>query len=307
MLFGTGAGMGVLAGATTCGVLHTGLLAGVVRDGEVGRHVAGFLGAKVVVHVILGVLLGLLGSQVKPGAEVRGMLLLVSGLVVVYFALDLLGVVRRERACAKPSRLRSGWLVGAATVFVPCGLTVSAELLAVASGSPVQGAAVMGGFVLGTAPMTGVLGFGAGLLRGRLARVLGVVLLGVAAWTVVGGLRLTGWASGARAPTAIDARFVALGATGQTITVHALDRGYRPALLAARAGVPTTLVLRTDGTQGCTRAFEIPSRDVTLALPVTGEQRLDLGSPPPGRLPFTCSAGHYPGSITFRLSPPGVG
>ncbi|GAB2864361.1 hypothetical protein GCM10022221_75490 [Actinocorallia aurea] len=302
VLFVTGVGGGLLAGATTCGVLHTGLLAGVVREGgPVGRHVGVFLGAKLVAHTALGALLGVVGQAVRPGAEVRGALLVVSGVLVLYFALDLLGVpVRRRRKCAGPSRLRSAWLIGAATVLVPCGLTVSAELLAVTSGSAAEGAAVMAGFVLGTAPVTGVLGFGAGLLRGRLARALGAVLLAVAGWTVVGGLRLGGWFDTARAPVAIDARFVAQGPAGQTVTVHALDGGYRPALLAARAGVPTVLVLRTDGTRGCTRAFEIPSRGVSVLLPERGERRIDLGVPAAGRLAFVCSAGHYPGSVTFR-------
>ncbi|MDX6744768.1 sulfite exporter TauE/SafE family protein [Actinocorallia sp. A-T 12471] len=303
VLFVTGAGAGMLAGVTTCGVLHTGLLAGVVREGgSPARHVGEFLAAKLVVHTLLGALLGLVGRAVRPSAEVRGVLLVVSGLLVLYFALDFLGVpVRRRRSCEEPSRLRSAWLVGAATVFVPCGLTVSAELLAVASGSAVQGAAVMAGFVLGTAPVTGVLGLSAGLLRGRLARVLGVALLVVAGWTVVGGVRLGGWLDGQGPPQAIDARFVAQApGGGQTITVHALDRGYRPALLAARAGVPTVLVLRTDGTRGCTRAFEIPDRGVSLLLPEKGELRVDLGVPRAGRLRFVCAAGHYPGAITFR-------
>jgi hypothetical protein len=35
-------------------------------------------------------------------------------------------------------------------------------------------------------------------------------------------------------------------------------------------------------------------------LPVTGDTRLDLGTPRPGRLRFTCAAGHYPGAVTFR-------
>ncbi|MBX6767762.1 MAG: sulfite exporter TauE/SafE family protein, partial [Actinomadura rubrobrunea] len=80
----------------------------------------------------------------------------------------------------------------------------------------------------------------------------------------------------------------------------ALDRGYRPAVLTARAGVHTVLVLRTRGTRGHTRAFTIPSRGVDLVLPVDGEARVDLGTPRPGRLRFVCASGHYPGSITFR-------
>ncbi|GAA3239200.1 sulfite exporter TauE/SafE family protein [Actinocorallia longicatena] len=328
-LFATGAGTGLLAGATTCAALHTGLLAGVTREARHPvRPVASFLGAKLASHTALGAALGLLGDAVRPGPSLRSVLLLVSALVLAFFALDLLGVPLRRRrrsscgcdaACAacgdaahgahegrlrRLVRGRGAAVMGAATVLVPCGLTLSAELLAVGSGSALAGAVVMAAFVLGTAPLSGLLGLGAGLMRGRLGRVLGTALLVVAVWTALGGLRLGGWLPEQTAAAAIDPRYVATGADGvQVVTVHATDRGYRPALLGARAGVPTVLVVRTAGTTGCTRAFEIPKLRVERLLPETGEVRVDLGTRAAGRLRFVCSAGHYPGSITFQKEP----
>ncbi|WP_460370212.1 cupredoxin domain-containing protein, partial [Actinocorallia lasiicapitis] len=103
------------------------------------------------------------------------------------------------------------------------------------------------------------------------------------------------------AAASIDPRYVATGPDGvQVVTVHAADRGYRPALLGARAELPTVLVVRTDGPTGCTRALELPQLGLERMLPVTGETRIELGARPPGRLRFICSAGHYPGSITFQ-------
>ncbi|MGK5558214.1 urease accessory protein UreH domain-containing protein, partial [Actinomadura kijaniata] len=207
--------------------------------------------------------------------------------------------------CAlRPGGMRRPAVLGAATVLVPCGLTLSAEVLAVASRSPVGGAAVMAGFVLGTVPLFGLLGVTLGraltLLRGRLAALAGVALLAVAAWTATSGLRLAGWAptAGAAAGTGRAVRTDAAGV--QEVTVWALDRGYRPALVTARAGVRTVLVVRTSGTRGHTRAFTIPGRGLDVVLPVSGETRIDLGAPGPGRMRFVCASGHYPGTITFR-------
>jgi len=301
--FVTGTGMGLLAGLTTCAALHTGLLAGLAgRPGDrPTRLVASFLTGKLAAHTALGALLGGAGAAVQPGPLLRSLLLGASAAVLAYFALRLVRPRAADRSCPKPSRSSRPSLIGAATVLVPCGITLSAELLAVASRSPWTGAAIMAGFVLGTAPVTGVLGVSASLLRGLPSRLLGAALLGVAAWTMLGALRLGGWLPDTAAAPAIDARFVATDASGaQTITVHALNDGYRPAFLSARAGVPTVLVISTRDTTGCTLAFTLPRRGTSLVLPRTGQTRVDLGVPAPGRLRFVCSAGHYPGSITFR-------
>ncbi|TDD60409.1 sulfite exporter TauE/SafE family protein, partial [Actinomadura darangshiensis] len=284
------------------------------RTGAV-RPVGVFLAAKLGTHALLGALLGLVGGAVQPGPRVRGALLVAAALILALFALDLLGfkparrILRRDEEpehCRTP-RFRRPAALGAATVLLPCGLTLSAELLAVTSRSALGGAAVMTGFVLGTAPLFGLIGVTVGrtlaVLRGRLTALLAVALIAVAGWTLMSGLRLAGRLpdGGGTASAADSARFVRTDASGtQVVTVWALDRGYRPALLTARAGVRTVLVLRTRDTRGHTRAFTIPSLGKDVVLPVTGETRVDLGAPAPGRLRFVCASGHFPGAITFR-------
>jgi sulfite exporter TauE/SafE len=343
-LFLAGAGAGLLAGGTTCAATQLGLLTGAVGgaagagSGAAGtrpvRQVSVFLAAKLASHAALGALLGLVGGAVQPGPRVRGTLLAAAAAVLALFALDLLGFrpVRRllrrdgahssesesesesgpgdgEEGCHPPraGRSRRPVLLGAATVLVPCGLTLSAELLAVTSRSVVGGAVVMAAFVLGTAPLFGLIGVTVGrtraLLRGRLTALLAVALLAVSGWTLLSGLRLGGWLpSGGGATAAADsARFVRTDASGtQVVTIWALNQGYRPALLTARAHVHTVLVLRTRHTSGHMRVFTIPSRDKDVYLPATGETRVDLGAPGPGRMPFMCASGHFPGAVTFR-------
>ena len=58
------------------------------------------------------------------------------------------------------------------------------------------------------------------------------------------------------------------GAGGtQRIDVWATDRGYRPGVVTARAGMPTEIVFHLMGAPGCTRMLTINGRDV--ALPAT--------------------------------------
>lgn len=344
-LFVSGAGAGLLAGATSCSAVQLGLLASAMSGPpRGGRPIGIFLGGRLVSHVALGAAMGAAGAAVRLPPQVRTIALACAAAALALFALDLLGVrwtgrlLRRRAggACAAtpvpvpqtgaplgvssgsglpsvaagrrfpvPPVWRAGGL-GAATIFVPCGLTLSAEIMAAASRSVLGGAAVMAGFVLGTVPFVGLaglaLGRGTAVLRGRAAALAGAVLLVVAGWTLLSGLRLGGWLprDGAVA-TAIDGRFVADDAAGtQVITIWALDRGYRPSAVTARPGRPTVLVVRTRNTYGCVRAFTVPARRIDRVLPVTGATRVDLGVPAAGRLRFTCATGHYPGVIDFR-------
>ncbi len=63
----------------------------------------------------------------------------------------------------------------------------------------------------------------------------------------------------------------------QRIVIEALNGGYSPSVLRARAGVPTGLTVRTDGVFGCTRGFVIPSRGLQKVLPETGATLVNLG------------------------------
>lgn len=281
-----------------------------------------FLTGKLVSHTMLGALLGAFGAVLQPSARVQAILLLVAGALMLVFALDLMGVRALSRWTPRPPvawmRLvrrssRSGWVLtpavlGFLTVLLPCGVTLSVELIAVTSGSPLSGAAVMAGFVLGTGPLFAVLGYllrqSTKILQGRLRVVTGIVVLAVAVWTAVSGLRLGGWispAEGIAAPAATSS--VQLDAARrQTITLQVDDTSYAPQRVTARAATPTTLILRTEGTNGCTRAFVIPDLGVQQILPETGSTSIDLGSRPAGTLQYSCAMGMYGGEIVFAAT-----
>ncbi|WP_344593240.1 sulfite exporter TauE/SafE family protein [Actinomadura vinacea] len=201
-------------------------------------------------------------------------------------------------------------LLGLATVLIPCGVTISVEALALASGSPLAGAATMAVFVLGTGPLFAVLGYAARKAatawRGRLTVVTGLVVLGMGLYTLNGGLELAGSplaASriGQTAGIAGEAPAATMAATTengqQTVVITARTNSYSPANVQVRSRVPTTLVIKSDGAQGCIRSFII--RGEQKILPVNGETRIDLGVLQPGRLDYACGMGMYTGLITI--------
>ncbi|CAM4339477.1 sulfite exporter TauE/SafE family protein [Nocardia ninae] len=286
--------------------------------------VSGFLAGKLVSHTLFGALLGALGSAVQLSLGMRTWLQIGAGLLIVTFGLAQLGVPGFRRIVIEPpacwtrlvrtqARSRAALapaLLGVATILIPCGVTLSVAALALASGSPLQGAAIMAVFVLGTGPLFALLGYAARLAatawRGRLDLATGLVVLAMGLYTLNGGLELTG------SPLAASRIAASLGPAGpapdavaativdgtQTVAITARTGSYSPHAIAATAGLPTTLVIKSDNASGCVRYLVIPDRGIEQILPVRGETRVDLGVLEPGRLDYTCGMGMYSGVIT---------
>ncbi|MEW9547258.1 sulfite exporter TauE/SafE family protein [Nonomuraea sp. NPDC050783] len=278
---------GLVAGTATCAATQGGLLVGLVGRGGDPAAVGWFLAGRLGSYTLAGALLGLLGSAVSLPPAARAALLVAAGVMVIGFAVRML---RRGHCAARPgerpvSRLRAP-LIGAATVLVPCGMTLGMEMIAVSSGSPVAGAAAMAGFVAGTAPAFALLGYVLRRVsRTRLARAAGVVAIVAGLWTAGAGLNLAGWLPAA-APRA------RAGPASPVVTVWATRQGYRPALVSAPAGVPVEIVFKVAG-RGCTSTVSIAGRDV--ALPAT----VRLPPQPPGTLRYVCGMGMYTGFVDF--------
>ncbi|RDI35340.1 sulfite exporter TauE/SafE family protein [Lentzea flaviverrucosa] len=285
--------------------------------------VGGFLAGKLVSHTLLGALLGALGSVVELSVGLRTWLQIGAGLLIIVFGLAQLGVPGFRRVVIEPpvswmkivrSRARSQAalapaLLGFATVLIPCGVTLSVEALALASGSALSGAATMAVFVLGTGPLFAILGYAARKAatawKGRLAVVTGLVVLAMGLYTLNGGLELAG---SPLAASKIEQSFGSDDAPADTATVSEVDGqqtvvitarsgSYSPDNVQVRSGVPTTLVVKSENAQGCVRSFVI--RDEQKVLPVRGETRIDLGVLQPGQLDYACGMGMYTGVITI--------
>lgn len=86
----------------------------------------------------------------------------------------------------------------------------------------------------------------------------------------------------------------------QYITVNAKG-GYSPKVSRALAGIPTKLIVKTDGTYDCSAALVIRSVGFQKILAQTGEEIIDLGIPKVGQsLQGICGMGMYSFEINFR-------
>ena len=336
-IFGAGLLAGATTCAVAQGGLLVGLItrqkkaaaaAGVAPSGSTADDlvpVFGFLIGKLLVLSAAGFVLGALGSLVHLSARVSGIATVLAGVLMVVLGLSSFGVppfdriilappaswTRTVRRSTRSSSAFAPFLLGLAVVLIPCGVTISMMLLAATSGSPVTGAAVMAVFVLGTAPMFTAFGFLTQRYAPSGSRGLGMalasVVIALGLFTLNGGLVALGSPLTAQSVVAsIQGSSNDSGPAGpapalengvQVLRISATSGGYSPSIVAARAGVPTKLVIDTQQTQSCIVFTVLPSLGVQATLPATGETTIDLGTLSPGDVPISCSMGMYTGTI----------
>ena|SRR3990167_9587942 len=84
----------------------------------------------------------------------------------------------------------------------------------------------------------------------------------------------------------------------QYITINARG-GYSPQVSTAKAGIPTKLIVKTDGTYDCSAVLAIHSIGYQKILPQTGDTTIDIGTPPAGPFKGVCGMGMYSFVINF--------
>lgn len=85
----------------------------------------------------------------------------------------------------------------------------------------------------------------------------------------------------------------------QYITINAKG-GYSPKVSTAQAGIPTKLIVKTDGTYDCSASLAIHSIGYQKILPQTGETEIDIGSQKVGEtLQGVCGMGMFSFQIKF--------
>jgi uncharacterized protein len=85
----------------------------------------------------------------------------------------------------------------------------------------------------------------------------------------------------------------------QYITITA-QAGYSPRMSLAKSGIPTRLIVKTNGTYDCSSSLVIRSLSYRNILPNTGETTIDAGTPKKGdTLQGICGMGMYNFVVTF--------
>ncbi|MBI2117733.1 sulfite exporter TauE/SafE family protein, partial [Candidatus Peregrinibacteria bacterium] len=219
--------------------------------------------------------------------------------------------------------------LGALTFFLPCGFTQSLQLVALASGSMMQGALTMGIFSLGTLPALLGISLISSTVEGTISRLFlrfaGTLVFILALWNLNSGLLLTGVDAASLLPSREVAEAgndpnVTLTSDGQQIiNMKVTPYGYEPRSFIIAAGKPTWVYAdAASNIGGCTSVLTAPSLGLSKFLK-PGE-RNQLGPFTPTRdFTLTCSMGMVRASVRVaggaggtaplaaQVAPPGGG
>lgn len=320
---------GLTTGGVSCFAVQGSLLTSAIASQEElnvtkklrTKSLVFFLISKLIAYTILGFTLGFVGEKLIVAPKVQGWFQILIGIYMLITAANLINlhpifkrfvitppkfIFKILRNQTKVKSFFTPILLGALTIFIPCGVTQGMMFLAVSAGNPLNSALILFSFILGTIPVFFLIGLAAGELFKRKAFSI-VAALVVAMFGIISinsGQVLRGspqtiqnyWRvtfgdtseSGEFAPIVDGYQVVKM-----TVTVH----GYTTNVKKLKAGIPVRLTLTSNSVAGCSRAFTIPDYNITKILPQTGTEVLEFTPEKLGNLTYTCSMGMYTGNF----------
>lgn len=331
---------GLFAGGLTCLATQGGLLASAIAQREEERlkekmlrrdsaqaalPILSFLTSKLVAYTILGFLLGSLGSIFQLSITTKIILTLAVSIFMIATALNILNVhpifryfiiqpprflTRMIRNQSKSKDLFAPAILGAFTVFIPCGTTQAMMALAIVSGSPILGALILFVFVLGTSPIFFILGYFAtklgDALQQKFMRFAAYVIILLAIFNMNNAWALSGsnftldniWNKAYCTLYFCDSYVLAASNAVSQATIVIEATQYSPNNFTVKSGSSVTLNLINKSGTGCTQAFTIPSLGIQKIVPVGVSDTVQFTAPrEPTQLAFMCSMGMFRGVI----------
>lgn len=315
---------GLTAGGISCLAVQGGLLASsLAQESDISkkRFATGtFLIAKIISYTLLGALLGAFGSVLQISATAQGWLQVIAGLYMIAVAANLLElhpifrytVIQPPRWAFRFIKTESRRkqvgpaLFGALTILIPCGITQGMMVSAIASGSPLTGAALLFAFTLGASPVFFILGIAASQLMKQKVFVYAtsslIIVLGIMSVNAGQGLRgsfhtLQNYWTVMTTNPSVKGTAAQINEGKQEVHIKVTTGGYQSDATVLKRGVPVKLVLNSENVVGCSKAFTIPSLKIAKQLPTNGTEEIEFTPTETGRLAFSCSMGMYTGSF----------
>lgn len=332
---------GLTSGGVTCAAMQGGILASTIANqkklkvepgfgADDWAGVTAFLVTKLIAHIILGFFLGWLGSAITLSLSMRLFFQGFAALFMFASAMNLLEVhpIFRFMAFTPPKfarkliknnttadRLFAPGLLGFLTILIPCGVTQAMEILAISSGSPIQGALIMGTFVLGTAPMFVLIGIATAKLsevwRIYFLRTAAVLLIAMALYSFNGILQVmdSNYSLERLGPRIVkllppydksEQRTIPTPSIVdgvQPVTINILNSGYSPRHFAVKNGIPVKLTVNAGEVYSCATAFTFRAFGINAFVKPNTNQVFTFTPDKKGIYTFSCSMGMYSGTM----------
>lgn len=317
---------GLLAGVSSCAALVGGMVLSMAKqwDGGIRPHFL-FNFGRLIAFTLLGGFLGLIGGRLQLSLQFTSFLVIGVSLLMILSGIEMLGInLGRKLQFSLPKSItryigdennfKGGWLpilLGALTFLLPCGFTLTAQGLALLSGSALQGSLIMLFFALGTLPMLLIIGLASKKffqnphLSNQFSKIAGVLVLFFAFYNLNSQFNRLGLPSlsdlgyaGAKVKENETGGFPEIIDGKQVIRMEASSRGYEPNSFKVKVGIPVRWEIVDIGTSGCTNAIISPALFLGQIDLVPGQTSVKEFNPEkPGRYKFSCWMGMVSGVI----------
>lgn len=327
---------GLMAGVSSCAALVGGIVLSMSKQWaelyqgkssvwqKFQPHLLFNLG-RLLSFAILGGMLGALGAFFRISLSAMALLAMAVSIIMVLLASQMLGIKRFQkfqlttpkfiaRFAVNEDNLKGRYMpfvIGALTFFLPCGFTITAQGLALASGSSLRGLMVMLFFALGTLPMLSAIGFSTlkltakPHLSGKFLKVAGILVLFFGLYNFNSQLNVLGLPSlddikfrSSKSAQATESGLAPIINGKQVLKMSALAYAYQPNYFKVRAGVPVRWEITDDGVSGCTNAIiskGLFAGEIDLTTAQTSIK--EFTPKKPGRYKFSCWMGMVSGAI----------
>ena len=182
------------------------------------------------------------------------------------------------------------------------------EVLAVTSGDALQGALIMGSFVLGTMPVFMFIGIATARLsetwRSYFLRSAAVLLVLMSLYSFNG--ILTALDSPYSVQRIVEVMRTPIGASSQVtpisdgvqkVTIQITNSGYTPRTFTVKSGLPVELKVMAGEVYSCATAFTFRAFGINANIRPNTNQIFNFTPTKKGRYTFSCSMGMYSGTM----------
>ncbi len=318
---------GLLAGVSSCAALVGGIVLSLSKqwltqykhnDSTLKKAEPHFMFniGRVIGYAGFGLILGTIGNYFRLSPVISATLVITVSLVMILLGLQMVGVKALQRFQIRFPKFLTGklsdesnfqgrfgpFIMGALTFFLPCGFTITAQALALASGDPIQGALIMGLFALGTVP--GLLAIGLSSVKlysnpqksKQFSIIAGMLVLFFAIFNINAQLNVLG-ISAPSINTKTSQNLPVLENGVQVIKITA-GSTYSPNKIILRANTPTRWEVTASGISGCTNAIISRGLFTGQIDLVEGQVSVkEFTSPKPGLYKFSCWMGMVTGTV----------
>lgn len=327
-------GFGILAGLSSCAALVGGIVLSMSKqwqslyaenDGELKKfkpHIL-FNAGRIISYTILGGALGIIGGRLQISPKFSSLLIIAVSFLMIAMGLQMLGAKAfRKFRLALPkifTRFAADeknfqgkympFIMGALTFFLPCGFTITAQGLALLSGSALSGGLIMGAFALGTALPLLLIGLSSvkflhkPVSAERFSKAAGFLVLFFALFNINSQMAVLGYnnlgnfafwqgqsESAENFPPIVDGK--------QVIKMTALATKDDPDYFKVKAGLPVRWEITAGRSMGCNGAIVSQSLFEGYIQLSPGQTTVKEFTPQrSGRYRFSCSMGMISGII----------